>query len=345
MSCRSHRKPSTYAKYDDYELRPFSQDETRTFLHARLNDVTDMEVNVAHARSTGNPRVLDYLLLNGRRLLDDSEINTPLELTSLIQQRIDVALDAAIKGGGEQKDIDAFFAGLAVLPPPVPLDEFAGAHGIELSAVESFAADMAPLLERTNMGLTFKDEATETMVRGRFASSKEPLKRVAENLFARQDTSVYAARALPGLLHELDDGERLFDLAFDDRIPASVTITVGQRNIRYTRLKAATRHAALKADYDLLVSLLVELSTIAAVDQRGTQYILEHPELIVAAHDDDAMRRLFETRSGWPGARHARLAIVNTLSGSSEEAHRNVSSRLMISFVFPIITPAGEFGG
>jgi len=305
-------------------LRPFSQDETRTFLHARLKDVTDAEVNVAQARSGGNPRVLDYLLLSGRGLLDDSEIDKPLELTNLIQQRIDCALATAIKRGYEQEDIDAFLAGLAVLPPPVPLDEYAGAHGIELSAVESFASDMVPLLERTNQGMTFKDEPTETIVRERFASSKEPLMRVAKNLLARQNESVYAARALPGLLHELDEGERLFALAFDDRIPASVTSTIGKRNIRYARLKAATRHAALKTDYDRLVHLLVELSTIAAVDQRGAQYILEHPELVVAAHDDDATRRLFETRSSWPGARHARLAIANTLAGVPEEAYRHV---------------------
>ena len=324
MSCRSHRKPSTYAKYDSYELRPFSRDETGTFLRARLKGVTNAEINVAQARSGGNPRVLDYLRLSGRGLLDASEIDKPLELDDLIQQRIDDALATAIKRGYEQDDIDAFVAGLAVLPPPVPLDEYAGAHGIELSAVESFASDMAPLLERTNQGLTFKDEPTETLVRDRFATSKEPLRRVAKNLLARQDESVYAARALPGLLHELDDGERLFALAFDGRTPASVTSTVGKRNIRYARLKAATLHAALKTDYDRLVRLLVELSTIAAVDQRGAHYIFEHPDLVVAAHDEDATRRLFETRSGWPGARHARLAISNTLAGDFDEASRHV---------------------
>ena len=237
VSCRSHRKPSTYAKYDAYELRPFSKDETRTFLWGRLKCVTEAEVNVAQARSGGNARVLNYLLLSGRGLLDDSELDKPLELEELIQQRIDDALATAIQRGYEQGDIDAFLAGLAVLPPPVPLDEYAGAHGIELSAIESFASDMAPLLERTNQGLTFKDEPTETLVRERYTSSKEPLEQVAKNLLARQNESVYAARSLPGLLHELDDGECLFSLAFDDRIPASVTSTVGKRNIRYAQLR------------------------------------------------------------------------------------------------------------
>ena len=326
VSCRSHRKPPKYAKYDAFELRPFSKDETRTFLRDRLIGVTETEVNVAQARSGGNARILDYLLLSGRGLLDDSEIDKPLELEELIQQRIDDALATAIDTGYEQDDIDAFVAGLAVLPPPVPLDEYAGAHGIELSAVESFASDMAPLLERTNQGLTFKDEPTETLVRERYASSTEPLKRVAKNLLARQNESVYAARSLPGLLHELDDGKRLFSLAFDDRIPASVTSTVGKRNIRYARLKAATLHAAIKTDYDRLVRLLVELSTIAVVDQRGARYILEHPDLAVVLNDADTMRRLFETRSGWPGTRHARLAIANTLAGDTEEAYRHVSA-------------------
>ena len=250
VSCRSHRKPDTYADYVAYELRPFSRHETRTFLRARANGVTGTEIDVAHARSGGNPRVLDYLVRSGRGLLDPSEIDKPLELTALIQEQITDALETAVQRGYEHDDINAFLAGLAVLPPPVPVDEYAGAHGIELSAVESFASDMAPLLERTNQGLTFRDEPTETFVRERHASSKEPLTRVAKNLLARQDQSVYAARALPGLLHELDEGEQLFELAFDDRIPASVTSTVGKRHIRYARLRAATLHAALKADHD-----------------------------------------------------------------------------------------------
>jgi len=322
-SCRSHRKPDTHARYDAFELQAFSKDETRAFLRAHLKGVTEMEVNVAQSRSGGIPRILDYLLRSRRGLLDASEIDRPLELTDLIQQQITDALRTAIQRGCDHRDLDAFLAGLAVLPPPVPLAEYAGAHGIELTEVVSFASDLAPLIERTNHGLTFKDEPTETLIRERYASSTESLQRLAANLLARQEKSVYAARALPGLLHELDDAERLFALAFSDRIPASVTSSVGKRNIRYARLKAATLHAALRADYDRLVRLLVELSTVAAVDQRGADYILGHPELVVAAKDEDASRRLFETRSGWPGARHSRLVIANVLSGDSDEAHRH----------------------
>lgn len=325
VSCRTERKPSAYARYHELELRPFTIHETNAFLIARRNNISQVEVNVAQARSGGNPRVLNYLLISGRGLLDESETNRTIKLDELIQDRIENALAVAIQRGYKQTDIDAFLAGLAVLPPPVPLDEYAGAHGMELSAIESFTSDMFPLLERSNQGLTFKDEPTETLVHKRYASSKKPLRRLAKNLLARQEVSVYAARALPGLLHELDDGKRLFALAFDDRIPAAITSTVGKRNIRYARLKAATLHAALNKDYNRLVRLLLELSTIAAVDQRGAAYILDHPDLVVVARDVDAMRRLFETRTGWPGTRHARLAIANTLFGDSDEAYRHAN--------------------
>lgn len=323
VSCRTERKPKTYAKFDEFELCPFTKEETAAFLRVRLKNVTAVEVGVAQARSGGNPRVLDYLVKAGRGLLDPSEIKKDIELDDLIQQRITAALSLATKQGYEEKDLSAFLAGLAVLPPPVPLDEYAAAHGMELAAIESFASDLSPLLERTNHGLMFRDEPTETLIHKRYATSRDALERVASNLLARQDESVYAARALPRLLHELDDSKRLFALAFDDRIPASITSTVGKRNIQYARLKTATLHAALKVDYNSLVRLLVELSTIAEVEQRGADYLLKHPDLVVAAKDVDALRRLFEIRTAWPGTRHARLAIVNVLSGDATEATRH----------------------
>lgn len=323
VSCRTERKPTTYAKCDEFELHPFSKYETASFLHARLKNVLLVEINVAQARSGGNPRVLEYLLKTGRGLLDESEIDKKLELDDLIQQRIMGALATTMERGYKEEDIQAFLAGLAVLPPPVPLEEYAGAHGIEISVIESFASDLSPLLERTSQGLMFRDEPTETLVHNRYASSQEALRRVASNLRERQDVSVYAARALPGLLHELDEGKQLLALAFDNRIPSSITSTIGKRNVRYARLKVATLHAAQKKNHNSLVRLLLELSTIAAVDQRGAEYILDHPDLIVAAQDVDATRRLFEVRTGWPGTRHARLAIANTLSGEFEEAYRH----------------------
>ena len=322
-SSRSHRIPIKHIPYHDFKLLPFSPPETATYLSSRLPHVTDVELRVAQARSDGNPRILEHLVNSGRGLLEPSEIDNKIELTDLIEKRLDHALLEAMKRGYKAEDTDAFLAGLAVLPPPVPLDEYAEAHGMELPAIESFVSDLWPLLERTKHGLLFRDEPTETLVREKYASRSDLLRRVASNLLARQDRSVYAARALPGLLQKLGDGEQLFTLAFDDRFPATITSTVGKRNIRYARLMAAVHYAANQQDYDRLVHLLLELSTIAAVDRRGTDYILDSPDLVVAARDVDATRRLFETHTAWQGTRHARLTIVHTLSGDLDEASRH----------------------
>ncbi len=328
LSCRLERKPTFYARCEEFQLRPLTRGETESFLRARLENPSQVEINVAHARSGGNPRILDYLLKAGRGLLDPSEIDKSIELDDLIAERITEALSTAIERGYQEKDIGTFLAGLAVLPPPVPLCEYAGAHDIGLNAIESFASDLYPLLERTNQGLMFRDEPTETFVRERYASSPEALHQVASNLLERQEVSVYAARALPGLLQQLGDSERLFELAFDERIPSAITSTIGKRNVRHTRLKAATLHAAEKRDYNSLVRLLLELATIAVGDQRSSEYLLDHPDLVIAAQDVDAIRRLFEIQTAWPGTRQACLATANTLSGEVEEATRHVRADL-----------------
>lgn len=327
VSCRSYRRDISRGMTppdacEEFKLEPFSHAEAEKYLRDRIPKVTDTEIQVAYSRSKGNPRILEHLALSDRGLLDPSEINNVIELNDLLHERIRKALAEALRRGYKESDINAFLAGLSVLPPPVPLDEYADAHGLDLSAVYSFAADLAPLLEQTTHGLMFRDEPTETLVREVYAAKVDTLRVLAGNLFKKQGTSVYAASALPGLLHKLDDGQLLFDLAFDERFPAAITSTVGKQNIRYARLKAAVRYAARKEDFDRLVHLLVELSTLAAVNERGTGYVLDSPDLVIASHDVDATRRLFETRTRWPGKRYARITIASVLSGDLSDAYR-----------------------
>ena len=327
-SGRTHRirKYISNVLYHDFELHAFTISETTSYLSARMADVTETEINVAQSRSEGNARILEHLVTSGRGLLDPSEIDNPIVLDELLTKRIETALGEAIRQGYKEEKINAFLAGLSVLPPPVPLDEYAGAYSMDIGAIRSFAADLAPLLDRTRQGMIFRDEPTETLVRENYGADSRALKRVARNLLARQAESVYASQALPGLLQKLGDGKKLFNLAFDERFPP--TSTVGQRRIRYARLQAAVLHAANTGDNNSLVRLLVELSTIAASDQRGANYILDNPDLVVNSQDADALRRLFETRTSWAGSRHARLTIASVLSGDLDEASRHFTSAL-----------------
>ncbi len=329
LTCRSYRRnisrgglPSDSC--EEFELKPFSFDETRTYLSERVPNVTDTQTRVAFARSRGNPRILEHLALGERGLLEPSEIDKVVELDDLIEERISSALKDAIRHGFKSSQINAFLAGLAVLPPPVPLEEYADAHALDLSAANSFASDLFPLLEHTRHGLTFRDEPTETFVRSAYAADQSTLQALAKNLEKRQEYSVYAASALPGLLSTLKDGKSLFSLAFDERFPASVISKVGRQKIRYERLKAAVRHATSEENFDQLVHLLVELSTLAAVNERGAKYLLDNPDLVIASNDVDALRRLFETRTSWAGTRFSRIAIAHLLAGDLSDAMRYI---------------------
>jgi len=329
VSCRTYRRgisrgTAPAEACEELPLGPFSPAEAKKYLRARIPGVTDVQIHVAYSRSEGNPRILEHLADSDRGLLDPSEIDNVIRLDDLLKEQIRNALAEALKRGYKEQAINAFLAGLSVLPPPVPLEEYADAHGLELSAIKSFAADLIPLLDQTKHGLVFRDEPTETLVREVYAAKEDTLRLLADNLFKKQGISVYAATALPGLLLKLDDGKLLSELAFDERFPAAITSTVGKQNIRYSRLKAAVRHAARNADYDRLVHLLVELSTIAAVNERGTDYVLENPDLVIASHDVDGTRRLFETRTRWAGTRYARITIANVLAGDLREAYRSV---------------------
>lgn len=329
-SGRSHRikKYISNILYRDFELNSFTNSETASYLSARIADITETEINVAQSRSKGNARILEHFVASDRGLLDASELDRPITLGHLLNERIELALGAARKQGYQEKEINAFLAGLSVLPPPVPLDEYAGAHGMDIGAIRSFAADLAPLLDYTPQGMTFRDEPTETHVRENYGADTEALNQVAGNLLSRQADSVYAAQTLPGLLQMLGEGEKLFNLAFDESFPATITSTVGKRRIRYARLEAAVLHASNASDNNNLVRLLVELSTIAVSDQRGTRYILDNPDLVVNAKDVDALRRLFEARTSWAGSRHARLTIASVLSGDMDDASRYFTSAL-----------------
>ena len=321
VSARSHRRLAATGDVpcDELELKPFTEAETGAFLATRIRKLTEARVHVAQSRSLGNARILERLA-EEPDLLAPSEVGKVIAVDDLIRLRITSALAEARKLGNSKTNIRTFLAGLATLPPPVPLKEFAQINGMPDGAVKSFAADLSPLVEQTRHGLMFRDEPTETLIREDYAADAAALRALADNLLAMQATSVYAATTLPDLLLQLSDGEGLFDLAFDERLPATITSKVGQQAIRHARLRAAVGHAVRTDDLDRLVPLLVEMSMLAAIDQRGTQYILDHPDLVVATGDVDSQRRLFEARTEWPGSRHARLAIAHALMGEVGDA-------------------------
>ncbi len=305
------------------EVPPFSDTEARELVLARDPTATGDEIAALGTRSGQNPRCLDALLTAGRPYdIAGPNMEPSTILDSLLAERIEAAKGAARSRGANDRDIQLILGGLAILPPPVPLEELAAAHGMHVAQTEGFAADLFPLLERTAHGLMFRDEPTETFIRKLSATNTAGREQVVEHLSNRQQTSNYAARALPAVLTALKRTEALVLLAFDRRVPATAG-KVGEREIRLVRILAALQGCAVEGRNDDLIRLLLEAAQVASGHARADRFLYDHPDLVAISNDAEAVRRLFATKSGWPGGRHAALAVSYALLDDVAEAKRN----------------------
>ncbi len=326
-SCRTERLALATgdSSHRSFPVPLFTDTEARTLITRRVPDTSPAEMAALLMRSGRNPRCLDNLIASGRPFDPVSFPDNPGEphdlLEALLRKRLEEARSTARARGATDGDIDLLLTGIALLAPPVPIEELAAAHGLIAEQVESFAADLAPLLERTPHGLMFRDEPTETLIRSTYGASQAGRDRVIAALQERQLTSNYAARALPALLTSLGDADQLIRLAYDLRVPSGAS-QVSSRDIRLARITAAIALAGELGRRDDLLRLLLEASLVAAGHKRSDRFLYEHPDLASVVGDPEALRRLSATNVGWPGGKHAALALANAFAGDQDEARR-----------------------
>ncbi len=327
-SCRTERLALATgdASHRPFTVPLFTDAEVHSLIDRRVPGASADEIAALLTRSGRNPRCLDNLITTGRPYDPVSFPDAPGEpqdlLDALLRKRLAEARETARARGASDADIDLLLTGIALLAPPVPIEELAAAHGLIAEQVESFAADLAPLLERTPHGLMFRDEPTETLIRSSYGASQAGRDRVIAALQDRQLTSNYAARALPALLTSLRDADQLIQLAYDLRVPRGAS-QVSARDIRLSRITAAIALAGELNRRDDLLRLLLEASLVAAGHERSDRFLYEHPDLTAVAGDPEALRRLSATNVGWPGGKHAALALANAFAGDREEARRH----------------------
>lgn len=327
-SCRTERLALATggASHRSFTVPLFTDAEVRALIERRVPDASADEIAALLTRSGRNPRCLDNLIATGRPFDPVSFPDTPGEpqdlLDVLLRKRLTEARETARARGASDADIDLLLTGIALLAPPVPIEELAAAHGLIAEQVESFAADLAPLLERTQHGLMFRDEPTETLIRSSYGASLAGRDRVIAALQERQLISNYAARALPALLTSLRDADQLIQLAYDLRVPRGAS-QVSARDIRLSRITAAIALVGELNRRDDLLRLLLEASLVAAGHERSDRFLYEHPDLTAVAGDPEALRRLSATTVGWPGGKHAALALANAFAGDRDEARRH----------------------
>ncbi len=319
-SCRSHRRDNAQgeAQCREYEIPVFTREETEQLVISRHPSASSTDVTVLHLRSGGNPRILDNLLRHGPPFdpaIPGGDADT---LEALLSEQISTAQTQAIQRGATQLEADGLLTGMALLPPPVPVGELAAALGLSESDIESFVADLSPLIEQTSTGLIFRDEPTETIIRDTFGKNDTARIGLETRLQSRQKTSIYSARALPGILVEVGEIDKLVQLAFESLDQTELS-RVARRGIRLARLNAAAISCASDDRVDDLTKIALEGARISSATERSDAYLRAHPHLVALSGDEEAIRRFREDRRGWAGSRHASLALLEAFS---DNAHR-----------------------
>lgn len=322
LTARTHRKESVIARaeVESFELGPFTETEARQFLEDRRPGFSNVDFATATARSGRNARVLDYLVQTWDVNIKGDAPATRITVPEIIAQQCKSIFSGLETTGWSENEVHEFFVALSLLPPPIPLDDLADALGWSGSQVSSAASDLAPMLEVTPYGAIFRDEPTETYIRDTYAGQTGAQSTIADRLMEAQARSTYAAEALPHFLVVIRDSDRAFSLADSSEFPAAIQSEFGRRRLTLARLRAAFKLAVGGKDYDRILNVVMRLAQAATANMRGDEFIRRSPALAVKLGDPDAQRRLFADRSGWRGARSARLTISYSFSDDQDEA-------------------------
>lgn len=327
LTARPHRMDSIIGKsqIERLVLDPFNGKETRCFLETRRASLSNVDFSTAFARSRGNARVLEYLVESWDTNISGNAPQTEISVEELIGEKCQKIFRDLDTAGWSAIEVRELFAALSLLPPPIPLTELAEALGWSNSQVNSAASDLAPMLELVKHGAIFRDEPTETYIKDHYSREDVAQQSIAKRLRARQSDSIYAAEALPHFLVVIGDTERAYELASSNEFPVVMESEYGRRRLKLARLYAAFSLATRDKSFGRVLSLSMKLSQIASANAKGDQFIRNSPALAAVLGDSDASRRLFIDRSGWRGARDARLIVVYSFSGELDEAriHQN----------------------
>lgn len=322
LTARTHRKDKVIGRstVKEVELGPFTDPEAREFLKDRKPRASGVGIATALARSGRNARVLDYLVQTWDTNVLGKTSAPPITVLEIIAQRCTKIVSDLYVAGWPDSEVTEFFVALSLLPPPIPLDELANALGWSAAQVNTAASDLAPMLEITSHGAIFRDEPTESYVRETYSERPEAQRAIADRLLSSEATSAYAAEALPHFLVVIKDSDRAFALANSTTFPITVQSEFGRRRLRLARLRAAFRLAVAEDDFDRVLGLSMRLAQAATANMRGDEFIRSSPALAIVLGDADSYRRLFADRSGWRGARSARLTVAHRFAGNTEEA-------------------------
>lgn len=265
-----------------FSLEGFDAAETGAFVR-----LIDRRANAAYFErfrrlTFGNPRVqANQLALAGTmRAAIDQLGPTGLTINELIERQLHKGLED-VRTYQPEADIDALCAGLAALPPMVPISILAQVAATTKEQIESFAADFGggrPLMLRGD-AVQFRDEPGETWFIERFAPDKAAASAFADRLAPLAASDAYAALALPQLMLGAGRHGALIALALSEE-PGFDDSPVERQAIVLQRVRFGLRAAIETDDMASVARLFVRAGEQVAADGRQAKFLEDNADIV-----------------------------------------------------------------
>ena len=325
LLCRTERvellKPNS--KIAQFELEPFSQDETLTNLKRWFPEADVKDGMEFHRLTGGNPRVQGNAL-NIKESSVSELLNQLGPAGQSVEDQIELQLNTAVSKIKDslsdmfQEQIQSICLGLASLPPHIPLDVLARASKTSKETIKSFVADLGRSLWLSDESVQFRDEPTETWFRKTFLAKKENYETYITILEPLAIQHTYVAEVLPHLYLQAEEYDKLIEIALSDNfLPGDNPIDA--RNVRVYRLQFAFR-AALRANHhNDAIKIAMRAGEEMAGNERQLGLFKNNVDLLVSLQDkqmvqDIAFKRLLS--GAWNGSEN--VYIASLLSGIND---------------------------
>lgn len=322
--CRSHRieKLDPPNGYVDLCLRPFSEAETGNLLRQRFPNATAHDIREFHRLSSQNPRVQATALDRGLSLpetllmLGPNPITVEDAIKCIFEQSIRQLLDSAPKT--EAKQIHTLCEALAALRPFIPIEVLSLVSGLSSSAIRTFVLELGRPLSITGNAVQFFDEPSETWFRETYKPKEAKFIKFIRVLQPHASTNSYVASALPQLMLETGQYDKLVDLVLkDENLPEKNPID--RRNTSVHRLQFALKAALRNNRNDDAAKLALKAGGETAGNDRQESLIQANTDLVSHLLPAHRLREIVAQKTfstNWHGGHHAYEACL--LSGSTD---------------------------
>jgi len=294
VTSRTGRLPSLHlpSNFALHEIKGFTPDETATYVHGKLHDVSFGWTEDFHHLSRGVPRVQSYALEFGEGD-PDKTLNYLRPDGKSLSQVFAEQLGLLRNKVGSDIEIKQFCSGLTALPHPIPIEDLAAVTGLPKAHIIDLCNDLSPGIRLEDALIGFADEEFENFVREEAQQELQTIQKlIADHFSARYKSDAYAATHIAGALLEADRGREILDLINNEKEPLAIRDPILRRETHLQRLKIAMKVCRDNGNVvDAMMTMLVGAEALKT-DVAIKTMLNENPDLGASFARDTSSRTI-----------------------------------------------------